>query len=91
SVLGFFFFYMVSFALLTLVFSLFVGDLTLGLSAVGQALGNVGPGLVPSIGPVGHFGGLPDGAKWVLSLAMLLGRLELLTVLVLFLPTFWRG
>ena len=91
SVLGFFFFYMAAFAILTLVFSLFVGDLTLGLSAVGQALGNVGPGLVPSIGPVGHFGGLPDGAKWVLSLAMLLGRLELLTILVLFLPTFWRG
>ncbi|MEX2200068.1 MAG: TrkH family potassium uptake protein [Dongiaceae bacterium] len=91
SVLGFFFFYMAAFAILTLVFSLFVGNLTLGLSAVGQALGNVGPGLVPSIGPVGHFGGLPDGAKWVLSLAMLLGRLELLTILVLFLPTFWRG
>jgi trk system potassium uptake protein len=91
SVLGFFFFYMASFAVLSLLFALFVGDLTLGLSAVGQALANVGPGLVPSIGPIGHYGGLPDSAKWLLSFAMLLGRLELLTVLVLFLPTFWRG
>ncbi len=91
SVLGFFFFYMTAFAVLSVLFSVFVGDLALGLSAVAQALANVGPGLVPQIGPVGHYADLPDPAKWVLSIAMLLGRLELLTVLVLFSPTFWRG
>jgi trk system potassium uptake protein TrkH len=91
SVLGFFFFYMTSFAVLSVLFSCFVGDLALGLSAVGQALANVGPGLVSQIGPVGHYADLPGPAKWVLSFAMLIGRLELLTVLVLFSPTFWRG
>lgn len=91
SVLGFFFFYMTSFAVLTVLFACFVGDLTFALSAVGQALANVGPGLVPEIGPVGHYAGLPAPAKWLLGFAMLLGRLELLTVLVLFSPTFWRG
>ncbi len=91
SVLGFFFFYMTSFAVLSVLFAVFVGDLALGLTAVGQALANVGPGLVSRIGPVGHYADLPAGAKWVLSFAMLLGRLELLTVLVLFSPTFWRG
>jgi trk system potassium uptake protein TrkH len=91
SVLGFFFFYMMAFAALSVLFACFVGDLALGLSAVGQALANVGPGLVPQIGPVGHYGDLPGPAKWLLSFAMLLGRLELLTVLVLISPTFWRG
>jgi trk system potassium uptake protein TrkH len=43
------------------------------------------------IGPAGTFASLPDSAKWLLSLAMLLGRLELFTVLVLFMPQFWRG
>ena len=53
------------------------------------ALTNVGPGLGPIIGPVGNFSSLPDSAKWVLSFLMLLGRLEILAVLVLFTPTFW--
>src|SRR5690606_24341243 len=91
SVLGFFFFYMAAFAVLTVVFACFVADPMMGISAIAQALANVGPGLVPEIGPVGHYAGLPDAAKWVLCVAMLLGRLELLTVLVLLSPTFWRG
>jgi trk system potassium uptake protein TrkH len=61
------------------------------MSAVAQALGNVGPGLTPEIGPVGNYANLADGAKWLLSLAMMLGRLELLTVLVLLSPAYWRG
>jgi trk system potassium uptake protein TrkH len=52
---------------------------------------NVGPGVGPLIGPAGNFSTLPDGAKWILSFAMLLGRLELLTVLVLFSPQYWRA
>ena len=43
------------------------------------------------IGPAGNFSTLPDAAKWLLSLGMLLGRLELYTVLVLLWPEFWRG
>ena len=56
-----------------------------------QAIGNIGPGLGETIGPAGNFSSLPDGAKWVLALTMLLGRLELFTVLVLLTPRFWRG
>jgi trk system potassium uptake protein TrkH len=65
--------------------------MTTAFSGVAQALGNVGPGFGRVIGPAGNFSSLPEGAKWIMSLAMLLGRLELLTVLLLFTPTFWRG
>ncbi|MGL4895170.1 MAG: potassium transporter TrkG, partial [Shewanella sp.] len=54
------------------------------------AVGNVGPGLGPIIGPVGNFSTLPDVAKWALAFGMLLGRLEILTVAVLFHPSFWK-
>jgi trk system potassium uptake protein TrkH len=66
-------------------------DLETALSAAATALMNVGPGVGPLIGPAGNFSTLPDGAKWILSFAMLLGRLELLTVLVLFSPQYWRA
>ena len=56
-----------------------------------QAIGNVGPGLGPIIGPAANFASLPDGAKWILAFEMLLGRLELFTVLVLLTPRFWRS
>lgn len=54
------------------------------------AVANVGPGMGDVIGPTGNFAGLPDAAKWLLSFGMLLGRLEILTILVLFFPAFWR-
>lgn len=91
SVMSFFVFYIFCFAILSIAVSAFGVDLVTSLSGVAQAMGNVGPGLGPIIGPVGNFLPLPDGAKWLLSLAMLLGRLELLTVLVLLSPVFWRG
>jgi trk system potassium uptake protein TrkH len=53
-------------------------------------MGNIGPGLGPIIGPAGNFASLPDAAKWMLALGMLLGRLDLFTVLVLLVPAFWR-
>ncbi|MFU0506580.1 TrkH family potassium uptake protein [Pseudaminobacter sp. NGMCC 1.201702] len=53
------------------------------------SLTNVGPGLGPIIGPVGNFSSVPDAAKWICAAAMLLGRLEILAVLVVFTPTFW--
>ena len=65
-------------------------DLVTALSASATALGNVGPGLGDVIGPSGNFVPLPDAAKWALSFQMMLGRLELFTVLVLFRPEFWR-
>lgn len=54
------------------------------------AVANVGPGMGTVIGPTGNFASLPDAAKWVLSFGMLMGRLEILTILVLFFPAFWR-
>lgn len=65
-------------------------DLVTSVTGMAQALGNVGPGLGDIIGPAGNYSTLPDAAKWVLSFAMLLGRLELFTVLVLLMPAFWR-
>ena len=66
-------------------------DFLTSASAAVASLANVGPGLGPIIGPSGNYGSLPDAAKWILSFAMLLGRLELFTVLILFMPQFWRG
>ncbi len=54
------------------------------------AVANVGPGMGDVIGPTGNFAPLPDTAKWILSFGMLMGRLEILTILVLFFPAFWR-
>lgn len=66
-------------------------DLDTAISGAATAVANVGPGLGEVIGPAGNFQDLPDGAKWVLAMAMLLGRLEIFTVLVLFTPGYWRS
>ena len=55
------------------------------------AIAGVGPGLGETIGPVGNYSTFSDAAKWIMVIAMLAGRLEILTVLVLFTPVFWRG
>jgi trk system potassium uptake protein TrkH len=66
-------------------------DALTSISGAATAVGNVGPGLGDQIGPAGNFAALPDGAKWLLSFAMLLGRLELFSVLALFAPRFWKA
>ena len=91
SVIGFIVLYVFAFVLLGLAVSAYNIDILTAYSGVGQAMGNVGPGLGPIIGPAGNFASLQDGAKWLIAIAMLMGRLELLTILVLFTPTFWRG
>jgi trk system potassium uptake protein TrkH len=91
SVIGFIVLYIFAFVMLGLAVSAFNIDILTAYSGVAQAFGNVGPGLGPIIGPAGNFASLPDGVKWLLAGAMMFGRLELLTVLVLFSPTFWRG
>ncbi len=90
SVLGFFFFYAFTFALLALALSLFGLDAITALSGAATAIGNVGPGLGTIIGPAGNFATLPDGAKWLLSAGMLLGRLEFVTAVVRLTRAFWR-
>ncbi len=90
SVLSFFFVYFAVFASVAVILSMFDLDPVTALSAAGTAIANVGPGLGEIIGPSGNFQTLPDGVKWTLSIAMLLGRLEFFTILVLFAPSFWR-
>lgn len=65
-------------------------DLVTALTGALTAITNVGPGLGNIIGPAGSFAPLSDTAKWVLALAMLMGRLEVMAVLILFTPSFWR-
>jgi trk system potassium uptake protein TrkH len=89
--MAFVFLFALSFALLAIMLSALGLDYLTAMSGALTALANVGPGLGDIIGPAGNFSSLPDSAKWLLSAAMLLGRLELLTVLVLFTPAFWRG
>ncbi|MBO6719674.1 MAG: TrkH family potassium uptake protein [Rhizobiaceae bacterium] len=65
-------------------------DLVTALSGMAACLTNVGPALGNVIGPAGNYAPVPEVAKWILSLAMLLGRLEILAVLVIFSPVFWE-
>ena len=65
-------------------------DLLTAFSAAATSIAVVGPGLSSEIGPLGNFSNLPDQAKWLLSAAMIIGRLEFLAVLILIMPSFWR-
>ncbi|WP_421875468.1 TrkH family potassium uptake protein [Pacificispira sp.] len=91
SVMSFFFLFMMIFALLACALGLMGLDFVTATSGAATAISNVGPGLGEVIGPAGTFASLPDQAKWLLSLGMLLGRLEIFTVLILLAPSFWRG
>jgi trk system potassium uptake protein TrkH len=90
SILTFSFFFTMTIGVLALCLALLGLDLITALTAAATAVCNVGPGLGPIIGPVGNFSTLPDAAKWLLSVGMLLGRLEIITVLVMLTPSFWR-
>lgn len=91
SVMGFFYLYALTVCLLAIALAALGLDFITAFSGAASAVSNVGPGLGSIIGPAGTYATLPDAAKWLLSLGMLLGRLELYTVLVLILPRFWRG
>ncbi|MGB0852409.1 MAG: TrkH family potassium uptake protein [Pikeienuella sp.] len=90
SVMSFLFFFFVTFGLSAVTLSMIGLSPITAISGAATAVANIGPGLGPEIGPTGNFAGLPDAAKWVLTVTMLLGRLELLAVFVLFTPNFWR-
>jgi trk system potassium uptake protein TrkH len=91
SVLGYFMIFGATFVAITVGLTLLGLDLVTATSGAGTALSNVGPGLGPIIGPAGNFQSLPDTAKWLLVVGMLIGRLEVFTIFVLFNPGFWRG
>ena len=90
AVKAFFFVFVLSFICTALLISLHGYDFITSVSAAATAISNVGPGLGPVIGPASNYASIEDSAKWILSAAMLLGRLELFTILLLFLPRFWR-
>jgi len=91
SVMSFFFVFMLCFVVLAISLSFIGLDFITAMSGAATSIANVGPGLGDIIGPTGTFQPLPDAAKWVMSIGMILGRLELFTVLVLFMPHFWRA
>ena len=64
-------------------------DFMSAIGASASSLGNIGPAL-GSVGPIENYSHLPQMAKWFLSFLMLLGRLELFTIMIVFSPTFWR-
>ena len=91
SIISFIYFYFVIFFVLATLLSLTGLDFITSVSGAATSISNVGPGLGPIIGPNGDFSSLPDISKWILTIGMILGRLELFAILVLFLPSFWRN
>ena len=90
NILAFFILYMLSFIIGTLVFSWLGLDFQTALGGAASTLGNVGPAL-GDLGPVENYASLPTAGKWWASFLMLIGRLELFTVLILFTPFFWKN
>ena len=91
SIISFIYLYLVIFFILTALLSLTGLDFITSISGAATSISNVGPGLGSIIGPNGDFSSLPNISKWILTIGMILGRLELFAILVLFLPSFWRN
>ena len=91
SIISFIYMYLVIFFILMALLSLTGLDFITSISGAATSISNVGPGLGSIIGPNGDFSSLPDSSKWILTLGMILGRLELFAILVLFLPSFWKN
>lgn len=90
AVMGFIFTFMFCYALSVIALSVIGLDEITALSSAATAITNVGPGLGDIVGPAGSFQPLPDTAKWVMSISMIVGRLEIIPVLVVLTPSFWR-
>ena len=91
SVMAFFVAFMVSIGVVGVALALTGLDFITAISGAATALANVGPGLGNEIGPAGNFAGLNDTAKWILAIAMLVGRLEIMAVFTILSWNFWRG
>ena len=89
--MGFFFLYIVLFSLVAALLGFMGIDFLTSISASASAISNVGPGLGEIICPSGTYSSLPDMSKWILSLTMIIGRLEIFTFLVLFSIYFWKN
>ena len=91
SVMSFFFLYIFTFAFSALLLSFSGLDFLTCVSAAASAISNVGPGLGNVIGPEGNYSTLNDYSKIILISTMFLGRLEMLTIFILFIPSFWKN
>jgi trk system potassium uptake protein TrkH len=91
SIISFIFMYLIIFFIMSALLSLTGLDFITSISGAATSISNVGPGLGSIIGPNGNFSTLPEISKWILTVGMILGRLELFAILVLFLPSFWRN
>ncbi|MFA3916029.1 TrkH family potassium uptake protein [Ruegeria hyattellae] len=91
SVMSFFVFFIVTMGILSWGLGLTGLDFTTSVSGAAAALANIGPGLGDQIGPAGNFANLNDTAKWMLTIGMLIGRLELMAVYVILTVQFWRA
>ncbi len=91
SVIVFIFSFLFIFFIIAMLLSISGLDFLTSISGAASAISNVGPGLGEVIGPNGNYKAIPDLSKWILSVGMLLGRLELFAVLILFFPSFWRS
>ena len=89
NTLGFFLFFITSFAISSIALTFMGVDLLSAIGAAASAMGNIGPGL-NSFGPTDNYAMMPVAGKWILSFCMLLGRLEIFTVIVLFSRTYWK-
>ncbi|ABM18513.1 MULTISPECIES: TrkH family potassium uptake protein [Marinobacter] len=91
SMIAYTFIFLLCLLVITVLLASLQLDFVTALSGALTSLTNVGPGLGDIIGPAGNFSPLPDAAKWILSVGMLMGRLEILSVVIVLSPGFWRG
>jgi trk system potassium uptake protein TrkH len=91
SVISFFMFFVLTMGIVAWALALTGLDFITAVSGAATAVANVGPGLGETIGPAGNFATLNDAAKWILSSAMLIGRLEMMAVYAILTPRFWRS
>jgi len=89
NIASFFILFMVLFVVGSILMTLFIPDLVTSVSATAACINNIGPGLA-AVGSVEHYGWIPIPGKWILIACMLLGRLEIFTILIVFRPSFWR-
>ncbi len=89
NIIGFFLLFILTFVLISFIMSFFISDFTTATTSVAATLCNIGPGL-GGVGATENFNWIPVGGKWVLTMAMLLGRLELYTVFIAFAPLSWK-
>ena len=89
GILGFFLLYIILFVFVAITMAMLGLDIITAFGASASCLGNIGPGL-GEVGPTDHYGSIPDIGKWILSIAMMVGRLEIYTIIVIFTKSFWK-